>query len=57
MPTATDPEHFRERWYSHIDELQKLKQSLPVEQFDDVDAVIEDAKELVEDGTENVGGE
>lgn len=57
MPSTTDPEKFERKWNSHIDELELLKHSLPVDAMDDVDAVIEEAKALVEQGAEHVDAE
>lgn len=54
MPTTDDPDTFRKRWNSHIDELESLKLSLPPDRFEDVDVVIEEAKELVDAGATNM---
>ncbi len=57
MPSTNDPDEFERKWNSHIDELELLKLSLPVDAMDDVDAVIEEAKALVEQGAEHVDAE
>ena len=55
MTTTDDPDEFKRKWNSHIDELEALKLSVPFDQIENVDELIEDAKELVEAGAENVG--
>lgn len=45
MTTTDDPDVFRRRWTEHINELERLKFSLPPEHFDDVD----EAKEILEE--------
>jgi len=57
MSGATDAEtldeHYQDSWNEHAEDLTRLKWNLPPERHDEVDELIEDAKELIADATEN----
>lgn len=55
MTTTTDTAEFERKWNDHIDELEKLKHSLPPEKFDELDQHTWELKELVQDAKEYVG--
>lgn len=40
---------FKDKWYAHIGDLDRLKLNLPEEQHDEVDELQSDLKELVDD--------
>lgn len=45
---TSDPEEFRKRWYSHIEDTEGIKSNLPQERFDEVDELQEEFKELID---------
>lgn len=56
MNTTDDPEVFRDRWNKHLRQLERLKQVLPPEYFDDLDEAREQLEVLVDIGAENGAG-
>lgn len=46
--TTSDPQKFRDRWNSYIDDLDGIKSNLPQERFSDVNELKEELKELVD---------
>lgn len=57
MSGATDgetlDERYRESWESHAEDLTRLKWNLPPERHEEVDALIDEAKDLIADATAN----
>jgi predicted HAD superfamily Cof-like phosphohydrolase len=54
MPTTNDPELFRDRWHSHVEEIEALKMSLDPEDFDELEEHLDGLHDLVDDAADEV---
>lgn len=54
MPQTNDADEFRQRWNDHVDELNKLKHSLPVEQFDEFDIAVADLRDFIDNAADEL---
>lgn len=52
MRTADKPEYFREAWHNEIEQFERLKQTLDVDRWDELDEATEQLRELVNDAAE-----
>lgn len=52
MVSTDDPEVFRERWHSYIDDMERLKQTLHPDRWDELDEPLEDLHDLVDEAAD-----
>jgi hypothetical protein len=57
MSSTDDPEKFKKRWNSHIDQLNRLKLSVPADEWERLTDAQKELKKLVEEAAENAPDE
>lgn len=52
MTTTDDADKFEQRWKNHINDLERLKSSLPPEEWDPIDEAIDNLDDVVEEAAD-----
>lgn len=53
MNTTEDPEEFRSRWHSYIEEIEKLKSTLHPDDWDELDEAMDNLHDIVDDAADD----
>lgn len=53
MPSTDDPEEFRERWHSHVEELELLKHTLHPDDWDGLEDAMNALHDIVDDAADD----